>query len=349
MKVLIIQNKRIGDVLLSSIIAKNIKKNDPNSIIHFFCYDYATAVLENNEYIDKIISVNAGELKKFKTLLSYCKLIRDTKYDIIIDPYSKFQSKLMCYLSNAPIRVGNIRKVKKKLWKPYTHQVTFKKSKSLACGKSIEDRVLLLESVFPLAQKYYEPQIFFTDEELLVKKIEQPSIMIGVLGSVPSKSLPKETMAQLVDKVITVTDRTILFNYAPDQREDALAIYQLCEYKSKINFDLYESDLRQSLLLLNQCDLLISNEGGNVHMAKAIGVPTFTIYSPFINKESWNSFEDYKINESIHLRDYRPDLYVNSSREKLKEIERDPATYYNFITVDMIWQQLQPYIKMILK
>jgi ADP-heptose:LPS heptosyltransferase len=44
-KILVIQNKRIGDVLIASLIAANIKKIIPNSRIDYFVYDYTTGVI----------------------------------------------------------------------------------------------------------------------------------------------------------------------------------------------------------------------------------------------------------------------------------------------------------------
>ena len=64
MKVLIIQNKRIGDVLIASVIANNFKAKYPDSEVHFMSYDFTHGVILNNPNIDKIISINDKELKK---------------------------------------------------------------------------------------------------------------------------------------------------------------------------------------------------------------------------------------------------------------------------------------------
>ena len=56
-QILVIQNKRIGDVLISSVIANNIKKVFPKSHVTYFVYDYTVGVLENNPNIDRVISV----------------------------------------------------------------------------------------------------------------------------------------------------------------------------------------------------------------------------------------------------------------------------------------------------
>ena len=57
-KILVIQNKRIGDVLIASIIAANLKQLYPRSQIDYIVYDYTTGVIENNPNIDNIIPIN---------------------------------------------------------------------------------------------------------------------------------------------------------------------------------------------------------------------------------------------------------------------------------------------------
>jgi heptosyltransferase-2 len=168
--------------------------------------------------------------------------------------------------------------------------------------------------------------------------------MMGVLGSTPQKSLPGTYIATLVDHIAAHYGGSILFNYAPHQREEAEKIYALCAKKDTIHLDIYEDTIRGFIRLMNQCDILVANEGGSVHIAKALDKPTFTIYSPYIEKDDWNSFEDGKQHDSIHLLEERPDLYEGFSREKRKEIEQDPSSLYNELTPEMILTKLDPFL-----
>src|SRR5690606_28447014 len=90
-KALILQNKYIGDVLTSSVIAENLKQIFPEIEVHFFCYEPAVAVLENNPFIDKIISFQEKKLKKLSVLNDFANQIQNENYDIVIDPYAKLQ------------------------------------------------------------------------------------------------------------------------------------------------------------------------------------------------------------------------------------------------------------------
>ncbi|OAB78494.1 glycosyltransferase family 9 protein [Cochleicola gelatinilyticus] len=351
-KILVIQNKRIGDVLLSSVIANNIKTVFPDSEVHFFAYDYTTGVLENNPNIDHIIRVKEKELKKINILIETIDGIRRAGYDIIFDPYAKFQSRMMCLFSKAEYRIG-FKRAEKKLRLPfYTHPINFKKKATLICGRAIEDRIHLVESVFELPTPDTVPKIFLTSEEqnsAVLNGIEKPVIMLGVLGSTPQKSMPYEYIAELINYITATYRATLLFNYAPHQKTEAQKIYELCDDKAQINLDVYADSIRDFAVLMNQCDLLVSNEGGSVHITKALDKPTFTIYSPYIDKDAWNSFEDGKFHESIHLLEEQPDLYTSFSREETKKIEENPELLYRKLTPELILGKLIPFLQHHLK
>ncbi|MBT0608496.1 glycosyltransferase family 9 protein [Aequorivita echinoideorum] len=346
-KILVIQNKRIGDVLISSVIANNIKKVFPQSEVTYFVYDYTAGVLENNPNIDRIISVKEKKLKKFSNLLATVAKIRKEKYDIIFDPYSKFQSRLICLFSGAKYRIGLKRAHKELKFPFYTHPISFLEHRSKNCGKAIEDRINMIALVFQLEDAGYAPKIFLTEKEKnypKIEKIQRPIIMLGILGSTPQKSMPYHYMVEIIDFITSNYNGTILFNYAPHQKPEAQKIYEMCKNKDRINLDIYENSIRGFIQLMNKCDMLVSNEGGSVHITKALDRPTFTIYSPYVNKEHWCSFEDGDRHDSIHLLEEKPDLFNSFTLEERRKIEEDPQFLYQQLTPEMIFQKLKPFL-----
>ncbi|MEM7185715.1 MAG: glycosyltransferase family 9 protein [Bacteroidota bacterium] len=346
-KILVIQNKRIGDVLIASILANNLKTLFPDSQITYFVYDYTAGVIEQNPNIDRIVLANDKELKKPATLLRTIRDIRKERYDIILDPYAKFQSRLMCLFSRAPKRVG-FKRANKTLRLPfYTQTIDFLPEATLPCGKAIEDRLHMLEEAFALknGDDRYCIHLSPTEQQYdQLATVSRPVVMLGVLGSTPNKSLPYAYAAQIIDHIARHYEATLLFNYAPHQRAEAEKIFELCQHKESIRLDIYEDSIRGFIQLMNQCDLLVSNEGGSVHIAKALNKPTFTIYSPYIEKSHWNSFEDGKEHESVHLKDEKPELFAQYSREERKAIERDPEQLYRELTPEMILNKLTPFL-----
>lgn len=346
-KILVIQNKRIGDVLISSVIANNIKKVFPESEVTYFVYEYTVGVLENNPNIDRIISVKEEELKNYSKFLQTILKIKKENYDIIFDPYAKLQSRLICLFSGAEYRIGFKRAHKKLKFPFYTHPVSFLKNRSKNCGKAIEDRINMISSVFELKEPEYAPKIFLTKEEKQYKRadsLQKPIIMLGILGSTPQKSMPYEYMVEIINYITKNYQGTILFNYAPSQKEEALKVYEMCQDKDQINLDVYEDSIRGFIKLMNKCDLLVSNEGGSVHITKALEIPTFTIYSPYVNKEHWCSFEDGDHHDSIHLLEEKPDLFSSFTLEERRAIEENPNALYKKLTPKMILLKLKPFL-----
>ncbi len=348
-KILVIQNKRIGDVLIASVIAQNTKKKFPNSIIDFLVYDYTTGVIENNPNIDNIIPINNKELKKISNLFKLILEIRKNKYGIIFDPYAKFQSKVICLFSGAKTRIGLVKRNKILPFKFYTKVVHLLNHKSHISGKSIENRVHMVSSTFdiPKSELDFVPKIHLTPSEKEYNKLEKftsPCIMLGVLGSTKQKSMPYEYVAKIIDFITETYDVNVLFNYAPNQKNDALSIYESCKNKRKIIIDIYEDSIRGFAQLMNKCDLLIGNEGGIIHIAKALNKPTFTVFSPYVLKDDWASFEDGKKHTSVHLLEEKPELYNEVNENTRRAIESDPTYMYQQLTPELIIPKLKAFL-----
>ena len=78
-KILVIQLKQIGDVLLSSPICNTLKTNYPDAQIDYIIYDYTFGVVENNPNIDNFLKITNKEreskLEFFKFLMRLPKPI----------------------------------------------------------------------------------------------------------------------------------------------------------------------------------------------------------------------------------------------------------------------------------
>ena len=218
------------------------------------------------------------------------------------------------------------------MYKRQIYNDTFKnaiKPKTKA-GLAIENRLQLLEPLNISLNKTLKPKIYLTQEEKNTAKtfltsnaisLDTSLYMISVLGSGLDKTYPFDYMATVIDTlVLAQPDCQVLFNYIPKQEVDAQAIYNLCKpsTQKRIFFKVFGKSLREFLAIAHFCDALIGNEGGAVNMAKALDVPTFTIFSPWIKKEAWSLFEDTIKNVSVHFKDYKPELFEGQSTKDLK-------------------------------
>lgn len=321
MKVLVIQHKMIGDVLASTVICEVFKKEHPDWKIHYLIEKNTLPVVENNPFIDKIVLFDPLANKGLFRLIRYGKRLKKEQYSLVIDVYGKWQSIIPAYFCGAKTIIGH--------YKWYT---TFFYSKTVVpdtkCnGTANAYRLLLASTALDKKVESVYPTIHLTEAELTLAKTKmsvfsgkKPILMISVLGSGKNKSLPPFYMANVLDFIADKKEVKILFNYIPKQRKEVEEIYQLCNKMTQLQIDLdfYANGLRDFLGILSQCDALIGNEGGATNMAKALSVPTFTIYAPWINKTSWNILEDTGWHDVVHLSDYYPDLYQNKHPKNFK-------------------------------
>lgn len=339
----------IGDVLASSIICNNLKALDPHARVDYLIYPFTRPVVENNPNIDNLILFRDEFRSSKKALLKFLVGIRKTRYDVVIDAYGKLESNLVVGVSGAKKKIGFYKSYTKFV---YDETVREKSIPDTNAGLAIENRLLLLQSLANGKALDNRPRIFLTDQETENGKrvleahridLSKKLYMIGVLGSGGNKTYPFPYMARLLDEIAAQTDATLLFNYMPMQEAEAREIFNMCapETQQNIKFHIVPGSIREFLALTYHCDALIGNEGGAVNMAKALMKPTFTIFSTWIKKEAWNAFDDGVQNVSVHLKDFRPDLYGEKSAKDMKERAME---LYGQFTPDLILPELIRYL-----
>lgn len=345
MKILVIQQKMIGDVLVSSIICNNLRAAYPDARIDYLVYESTTPVLEGNASIDNIILFKKEHRESNIALLKLALKIRGEKYDLVIDAYSKLESYIFVLLSGAKRRISYEKPGRKFL---YTDNVPFAEFPKTNMGLAIERRLSLLKPLNLDIEIDPLPKLFVTDREnrearaLFEKHGVNPkrkTVMISLIGSEKLKTYPLEYMAEIVDTIADRYDANILFNYFPSQIEDARKIFDACSEstKKKIYFDLLGNDLRSFIAIMSNCDMIVGNDGGAINMAKSLGKPSFIIFSPWIEKKIWSTFEDGIHHVSVHLEEFRPELFEGRSEKELKT--NTPELYQKFIP-DMFKKQL---------
>lgn len=342
----------IGDVLASSIICNNLKLMYPKSKIDYLIYPFTAPTIENNPNIDTVILFKEEYRKSKKAFLQFLLSIRKNQYDVVIDAYGKLESNLIVALSNAEQKIGFYKRYTKFI---YTNTVNEIDKPLTNAGTALENRMNLMSPLSFDSKLILDPKpkIFLTQTEIQNgKKIlldfqidfSKKIFMIGVLGSEFKKTYPFIFMAKILDAIVEDTDATLLFNYMKSQQKEALVIYNLCQPKTQknIKIDLIPGSIREFLSITHHCNALIGNEGGAVNMAKALNIPTFTIFSTWIIKEAWNSFENENTNISVHLKDFKPELYGDKTAKEMKE---SALSLYQEYTADLFLPILKKFTK----
>ncbi len=325
MKILVIQQKMIGDVLTSSILFELLHKKYPNAQLDYLINSNTYPVVEGNPFIDNFIFFTKEVETSKNALFNLGRQIKKEQYTILIDVYSKLSSNIITILSGAKTKISYHKHYSTFV---YDYNIKRKTNTQSKAGLAIINRLQLLEPL-DISPNLIKPKIYLTDYEIEQSRrilidhgvnLKKPLFMISVLGSGKNKTYPFTYMARVIDSIVKKTQGQILFNYIPAQIKDAESIMNLCvkETQEKVFFNVSGKGLRDFLAITSHCTALIGNEGGAVNMAKALNIPTFAIFSPWIDKATWSIFEDDDKNKSVHLKDYRPEFYKNHSEKDVK-------------------------------
>jgi heptosyltransferase-2 len=344
LKILIIQQKMIGDVLTSSILCERIRQEYPLAEIHYLINSHTKPVLENNPFVDKLV-LFTPEIEKSKIeFYRFLKKIQIEKYNIAIDVYGKLSSTLISIFTKAEIKISYFKKHTSPF---YTH--TFKRIKKPIhqCSLAIENRLKLLELI-DIPFQAVMPKIYLKDTEVSSAKnmlesagivLKKPLFMVSILGSNPIKTYPPIYLATLLDEILKIIpEAQFLLNYIPKQISEVEKIIKLCkeETQQQIYFKVFGRSLREFLALTHHCNAMIGNEGGANNMAKALEIPTFSIFSPYLNKLNWFGENETKMHVAVHLDDYL--------KYDKKLAKKNPAIYYQKMKPDLLLSKLKEFL-----
>jgi len=275
-RVLLIQLRRHGDVLLSTPLAADLIRAFPSAVVDYLVGPAYAALLEG------IPGLGSALVYDWDRPRSMWGAIRRRRYDWIIDVQSSPRTAVLTRLSGAPLRVG--WRMRGWSW-AYTHTVPRGSTMYV-----VRDRQRLLEAVdVPIGPP--RARLYLTDDERA-----RGEAQAGALGVAPSrrraglllsagdsaKEWGVENFGELAALLARSGTIPLVF---PGPGDDALV-----ERFREIARDAViapQQEIRPFLGLLATCQVFVSADTGPAHMALALDVPTVTIYGP-TNPVSWS-------------------------------------------------------------
>ncbi len=337
----------IGDVLTSTILFEALREKYPSAELHYLINSSTVPVVEKNPYIDKLVILYPKTQKSLSATFQFFKKIQKEKYDTVIDLYSKNFSATASYFSMAKKRIG------KKKWYlswAYTETIILTSySPEINVPMAYLNRLDFLKPLLGEVEPRFTPKIFVAenekkslDEKLQMLRITEKPIMVNCLGSSKNKTYPLEYMATLLNWLVTdFPDKKIIFNFAPNQKNEAERLISLCnENTQKAILKYSPSGLREFIVTTTFCEAVIGNEGGAINMAKALEIKTWAIFSPWIRPESWIWKNDPQ-HKAVHLKHYLPGLFKGHE----KHVKKDGMELYQLLKPWLIYESLKGFLR----
>ncbi|MFA6078189.1 MAG: glycosyltransferase family 9 protein [Candidatus Omnitrophota bacterium] len=300
-KILIINPFGIGDVIFSTPLIEALKKNFPDSFIGYICNKRVYDVIRSNPNLNKIYVYEkddyravwqSSKLECVKRILSFLKSVKKEKFDLVIDLSLGYQFGLFLKVVGIRNRLGfNYRNRGKFL----TRKIDIDGFNDKHVIEYYLDMLTLLD-IDPGKYRTY-PKIYlaerdsvWADDFLRSNGITEKDIVVGVIPGCGAswgqdakyRRWDKAGFAIVADNAIErYGAKVLLFGSAKEVGicEDVL---KLMKHEAIIACG--KTSLRDFLGLLRRCKVVITNDGGPLHMAVAIGVNTVSIFGPVDEK-----------------------------------------------------------------
>jgi len=272
-KILIIKPRGIGDVVLSTILLDNLKSHFKNATIDYLTEPFAKPAVEHLKDITKVLTMRRDEFP-----LNVALKIRKEKYDLLIDSWVNPRSALISFLSRVKYRVGFAYRGRK-----YAYNILATSERG-GDHHSAEHNLELLK---PLGVPIISKRIQFNVPDNEIKKAEnflsrllpQNKTVVGILpaGSWPSKKFDKVRWVDICKIIKEKYNVVFLLLWGPGDKDDAEFIHN---YFPEDSLMIPDTNLILMSAFIKQCEIIIANDSGPMHIAVALGIPVLGIFGP---------------------------------------------------------------------
>jgi ADP-heptose:LPS heptosyltransferase len=272
-RILVIKLRAVGDVLLSTVVTKNLRLAYPLAQIHYLTESPSLEVLKGNQYVDDVLVYD----KKSMNGLGLIRTVRRRRYDLVIDLFGNPRTALLTRLSGAGQRVGFRFRGRKYAYNVVAeprgnrvHNTQFNLDALEALGVAIQDRSIYFsfdEADARYVDSFLPPE--FTNGSFVV--------CINSGGGWYTKRWDLDRFATLADRLAGEFNARIVLPWGPGQLPE---VEEIRRKMAREAFIPPATTLRQLGALARRCSIFVSNDSGPMHIAAAVGTPVLGIYGP---------------------------------------------------------------------
>lgn len=283
-RILLSRTDKLGDVLLSTPVIKNLREYAPSAYIAMMVDACLEDVVRANPYLDEVIAFEKkGKHRGIVNSIYFAMELRRKNFDLALILHPTVRIHLILFFAGIKKRMGYDRKC------GFLNTHILKHTKQLGSKHEAE---YALDFLKELGISDFDKSMFmsvypeFEDwAENLLKQHKLNNSRVVVVhpqASCPSKLWPKDYFDRLVDDIIDIYKARII--YVGANRDDRIK-----EQEGIVNLT-GMTNISQLASILKRSDLFISNDSGPVHMAVALAVPVISIFGrkqPGLGPKRW--------------------------------------------------------------
>ena len=282
-KICVIKPSALGDVVQSLPILPILKHLFPQSHVSWVINRELSELLTGNSCLDELIPFDRrGGISAWWKLL---KRLRRAQFDLVFDLQGLMRTGIMTLATQAPIRIG---------------LQTAREGSHLACHQLLPDsgnqvpayrRTWRIAEELGLGELRSQTEIVIPDydrqwAEQLRAGLHGPLLVIQPGTRWQTKQWPIRQYAEVIRRAIKELGMSAIIIGSPNESATAQELVELvnhavprCEILSLAG----QTTIKQLAALLQQADLVLSNDSGPLHLAASLETPVvgvFTCTSP---------------------------------------------------------------------
>lgn len=274
-KILIVQYKPFGDVLLNTGYLPFLREKFKSAKIDFLVsFPYHKAI-ENNPFIDELILFKQGKgISYFFQRVKLFFTIYHKKYDLVIDQMRGTGSSQITFFSKAKYRLG-FENARFSFF--YNIRAKQKSSRYSASMKfDLLEPLGITEQPFELYYYINKSSRQYINDYLKKINPQRKKIICFSPGSpVPAKQWSLKNYAALGDLLISKSGHLLIIIWGPGELDDVKKIVSVMQNKPEIAIP---TDFNQAAALLGKSEILVCNDGGINHLCCAVGTKSLALF-----------------------------------------------------------------------
>lgn len=282
-KILIIQTAKIGDLICSTPLFREIKKKYPKSCLNVIINPITRELLEHNPYIDQIITIHQNQYKGFLGKFRLAQIIRKGNYDVAISLNPNIPFTIALFWGLVPIRL-TIRPIYSGLTFRLALIFTTYFEKHTPDRLVIETYLKLLDKIninsANLSKEVYKSKGADRVAMKILKEINQPVIGIAVTSGKKLKELGPKKVSGIINFILDKMDVCIVLVGSVQDTDIAKVVKSLTKRKENIIDATGKLNLKELPALIEKLSLFIGVDTGIIYMADALSIPVIDIAGP---------------------------------------------------------------------
>ncbi len=356
-KILIINPFGIGDVIFSTPLIEILKKHFPGCFIGYVCNKRVSELIRTNPFLDKIFVYEKDDYRqiwkrsKIKCLmkaLSFLRNIGKEKFDISIDLSLGYQYSMLFRIMGIKKRVGfNYRGRGKFL----TDKIDIGSFDNKHVAEYYLNVLRLLDidvSKYRVSPRIYTSELsaLFGEKFLKENGIAKADILIGMVPGCGASWGNDAALRRWDRKNFTALAARLMEKYHArivllGNSEEAGICEDIRKYAGGgiINY-CGKTSIEKLVGIMSKCGVVITNEGGMLHIAAGMGIRTVSIFGPVDEA----TYGPYPADEN-HIVLTKKDVPCRPCYRQFKYNKCDNRICLDGITVDDVFAASEKAIK----